>query len=254
MLTTAWVSLCVLWSVRAVPPAYSAPAIAPWALGLLLLAAMLLTRWAQTRPEERYPRVVIVVGGVVAVLGLAWVTYGIRSPGEFWRRLVDWGDFISPVFLGVVACAFMWWQGILLGRSSVPQEQLERGFYRGTAALALIYAVNQIRPLITADEGLFTALLFFATGLSSLALVSVENARRWQSEVMGQWPALNRYWLGTVGAVIGGILAIGLLAGGLFSPDLFEQVAGFLYLGTSAEPPQERVRPELDALVSDWTA
>lgn len=33
-----------------------------------------------------------------------------------------------------------------------------------------------------------------------------------------------------------------------------EQVAGFLYLGTSAEPPQERVRPELDALVSDWTA
>ncbi len=31
-----------------------------------------------------------------------------------------------------------------------------------------------------------------------------------------------------------------------------EQVAGFLYLGSFGEPPQERVRPELADIVSDW--
>lgn len=33
-----------------------------------------------------------------------------------------------------------------------------------------------------------------------------------------------------------------------------EQVAGFLYLGSFGEPPQERVRPELADIVSDWSA
>lgn len=31
-----------------------------------------------------------------------------------------------------------------------------------------------------------------------------------------------------------------------------EQVAGFLYLGSFGDPPQERVRPELADIVSDW--
>ncbi len=31
-----------------------------------------------------------------------------------------------------------------------------------------------------------------------------------------------------------------------------EQVAGFLYLGSIGEAPQERVRPDLDAIVSEW--
>ncbi|WP_419252119.1 nitroreductase [Caulobacter sp. ErkDOM-YI] len=32
-----------------------------------------------------------------------------------------------------------------------------------------------------------------------------------------------------------------------------EQVAGFLYLGTSSEQPQERVRPDVAAITSEWT-
>ena len=32
-----------------------------------------------------------------------------------------------------------------------------------------------------------------------------------------------------------------------------EQVAGFIYLGSFGEPPQERVRPDMAAIVSDWT-
>jgi len=32
-----------------------------------------------------------------------------------------------------------------------------------------------------------------------------------------------------------------------------EQVAGFIYLGTSSEQPQERVRPDVTAITSEWT-
>jgi len=32
-----------------------------------------------------------------------------------------------------------------------------------------------------------------------------------------------------------------------------EQVAGYLYLGTAAEPPQERVRPDVAAITTHWT-
>jgi len=33
-----------------------------------------------------------------------------------------------------------------------------------------------------------------------------------------------------------------------------EKVAGYIHIGTPAEAPQERVRPDMDAIVSHWTA
>jgi nitroreductase len=32
-----------------------------------------------------------------------------------------------------------------------------------------------------------------------------------------------------------------------------EQVAGYLYLGTSTEQPQERVRPDVAAITTEWS-
>src|SRR5205085_8083497 len=73
-------------------------------------------------------------------------------------------------------------------------------------------------------------LAFFATGLAGLALVSVENARRAEEGLTGSWPALNRYWLGTVASVIGSILLAGLLLASILSPQTFERVSGVLNL------------------------
>jgi hypothetical protein len=199
--------------------------LSPLALAGLLLASLYATRWAlRPRPAPALGPGLLVLGGVAAVFGVAWLTYGITSPGEFWRRLVDWGEFVSPVFLGLVACAYMWWQGIVLGRSPVPQEHLERTFYGGIAAFAVLFSVNQLRPLLHSSEALLAALSFFATGLACLALVSVENARRWQAQGSNAWPSLNRYWLGTVLSVIGSILLAGLLVGALLSPEVFTRL------------------------------
>ena len=32
-----------------------------------------------------------------------------------------------------------------------------------------------------------------------------------------------------------------------------ERIAGFIYIGTAAQPPDERTRPEIDDIVTDWT-
>ena len=237
VLNTAWVWLWVLWSVRAVPPQVVAHPLSPFLLGFLLLAGFAVTRWALAgagapqlygRPVD--PRVLVTIIGLLLVTAAIWLTYASVGPLALLHEIVDWGNFISPVFLGLLACAFLWLQGIQLGRSALPQESLERAFYRGILALGLLFMVNQLRPLIATAEALTAALAFFATGLAGLALVSVENARRAEPGLSGAWPALNRYWLGTVASVIGSILLAGLLVAGLLSPDAFERVASVVNL------------------------
>ena len=235
VLNTAWVWLWGLWSVRAVPPQVVARPLSPLLLGLLLLGGFVVTRWAlagtlQLGGRRVDPRLLVAVSGLLLVLAAVWQTYAFIGPLGLLRELVDWGNFISPVFLGLLACAYLWLQGIQLGRSALPQEDLERAFYGGIVALGLLFTVNQLRPLIATSEALTAALAFFATGLAGLALVSVENARRAEAGHGGSWPALNRYWLGTVASVIGSILLAGLLLAGLLSPDTFERLASAVNL------------------------
>jgi hypothetical protein len=231
VLNTAWVWLWVLWSVRAVPPQVVAAAFSPLLLGLLFLCSFVVTRWALAATAPRVdPRLLITLSGMVLVFAAVWQAYAFVGPLGLLRELVDWGNFISPVFLGLVACAFLWLQGIQLGRSALPQENLERAFYGGILAIGLLFTVNQLRPLIATVEALTAALAFFATGLAGLALVSVENARRAEAGLAGSWPALNRYWLGTVASVIGSILLAGLLLASILSPQTFEHLANAINL------------------------
>jgi hypothetical protein len=223
VLNSAWLGLWVLWSVRAVPPEIAAPPVSPLVLGLLLMTAAFLTRkTVYADGPVRNPRLLLAGLGVLAIFAATWLTVGVGSMPAYLTSLVDWGEFISPVFVGVVACAFMWWRGIVLGRSQLPHENLERAFYGGILALAMLFAANQYRPLIASGEALLAALAFFATGLGSLSLVSITRARRLEESETGHWPALNRYWLGTVASVIGSILLGGLLAASLLSPSTFE--------------------------------
>jgi hypothetical protein len=222
VLNCAWLGLWVLWSVRAVPPDMAAPPVSPVVLWLLYLAAALTTRRLvyADRPSVN-PRLALAALGVACVFAATWLTYGNSGQRGYFAALTDWGDFNSPVFIGVLACAFMWWRGIVLGRSQLPHENLERAFYGGILALAVLFAANQYRPLIAPGEALLAALSFFATGLGSLSLVSITRARRLEESETGHWPALNRYWLGTVAGVIGSILLGGLLTASLLSPATF---------------------------------
>ncbi len=225
VLTAAWVRLWVLWVARAGLPAVDYPPVSPLLLGGLLVAAALLTRAVLERGGEFGPARVLIVGaGLAAIAASLWWTFRFESLGAFMVALGDWGDHISPVLFGLLACAFMWWQGIAMAVANWPQQHLERSFLVGIIGLALLFAVNQSNPHITASEAMTTTLALFGAGLGALALVSFENARRYHEGTTGTRLTLNRYWLITVASVIGMILAAALIAATLFTPEVYAGV------------------------------
>ena len=223
VLTAAWVGLWVQWVARAGLPEVNYPAVPPVLLGLLLAGA------AHAHPRRVGPQqrsgpgaaALIVVGGLAAVAGSLWWTFRFATPDAFLVGLGDRGQYISPVLVGLLACAFMWWQGIAIAVAQWPQQHLERSFYVGIVGLAVLFAANVSLPVISAGEAVSTTVTLFAAGLGALALVSFENARRYHEGTVGTRLALNRYWLITVASVIGGIVVAGLVAATLFSPGAY---------------------------------
>jgi hypothetical protein len=219
VLTTAWVHLWLVWVARAGLPQVNYPPVSPLLLALLLAGAAVLTRYSLDRSGGLGPARSIIVGvGLAAIAFSLWWTFRFGSLGAFLAGLADWGRYISPVLAGLVACAFMWWQGIVLAVAHWPQQHMERSFYFGIGGLAALFVANQSRPVITATEAVSTTVALFGAGLGALALVSFENARRYHEGTTGTRLSLNRYWVITVASVIGAILLAALLAATLFSP------------------------------------
>jgi hypothetical protein len=190
---------------------------------LLVLLGTWVTRLALRRelPPNR-ARVLVIVAGFAALLGAARITYGARFPLEYVRGLLAWGPFISPEFLSLLASGYLWWLGIVIGRSPLPHEQLEWSFFGGLLALAALLLTNSLRALVTPSEALWATQAFFATGLGALALAAIERRRRSQPAVIGSRTAFNRYWLGTVAGVVGAVLLGGLLVAALLAPQALE--------------------------------
>ncbi len=224
-LTAAWVGLWVLWVARAGLPEVNYPPVSPLLLGLLVFGAALLTRVSLERSGGLGPARLLIVGaGLAAIAAALWWTFRFAGIGAFLVALGDWGQYISPVLMALLACAFMWWQGIQLAVANWPQQFLERSFGVGVIGLALLFAVNQSNPLIAPGEAVSTTVALFGAGLGALALVSFENARSYHEGATGTRLALNRYWLITIASVIGVILAAGLVAATLFSPGVYDSL------------------------------
>ena len=229
VLTTAWLTLWLRWAVRLGQAERPAPILSPWVILLVILTGAFVTRLALSReaapprsaltfpwdPGPRARRLVLNAGAVTIALAL-WLTFGRRFPFQFLGRLLDWGHFIAPEFIQLIAALYLWLRGITIGRSRIPYDDLERAFYSGIVALAVVLGFNRFTPLLAADETTTAILTFFTAGLGALALGSFERARRQQSET---GLAFNRHWLATVAGVIGAILGGGLLLAGLAAPE-----------------------------------
>jgi hypothetical protein len=219
VLYSAWLGAWVRWLVRAAAIDRFAPQFPGWLmLALTLLAAFAARRALSSRLPLRAVRWGLIAFGFALVLGAQWAMYGAQFPAGYFRGLVDWGFFISPELIVLLAATFLVWRGQLIGRSLLPHDDLVRAFNVGFFALAVLFIFNRFDPFLSPDEALGPALLFFAAGLGALALSSIERARRQQKEATGLWLALNRYWLITAAAVIGALLGLGLIAVALVSP------------------------------------
>jgi hypothetical protein len=223
VLAVAWLGLWVRWLVRLAAADRFAPEF-PAALMLVIVGAVALAARLTLNSPLPLPlaRLAVLGVGLAAIVGAQQAMYGPRFPVEYFSSLVDWQlAFVPPELIVLVASIYLMWKGIAVGSDQIPHATLVRNFYDGFAALIVLFVLNHFNPLMTAGEAFLPILLFFATGLSALALSSFERARRQQREATGIWLALNRYWLATAASVVGGLVLLGLIVTAVVAPETF---------------------------------
>jgi len=220
IIVVAWFNPAVTWFMRAAGPDRLAATPSPlWMVGVILAGAF-ITRAVLTR-KVNHPRLVIVVGGLVVMLVTAAVSYRGPSLLTYVQDLMNWGQLISPELVLLIAAAALWWRGILIGRSqSLVEENLERTFFNGVIALALLLYFNHLTDWLSTSDLLLAVLTFFAASLAALMIVNIERARLQRSDPGFQF---NRHWISTMIGVIGAILLGAVALAGIFSPNTLRQ-------------------------------
>jgi len=215
-----WVGLLVhVWS-RSVMP-YRPDLIAlPWVFGLLAISTGFAQLGVYVVKTNWRAILLIVLGGLGTIaltlyLSLDASRPAIWEPRWFGLALHDPGASIVTLIIAV----WLWWWGIRTGRERVHYDLFASDFAWGTLMLAsagvIVYA-TRAAPL---REVVFALIPFFAIGLATLAISNLQSTRRFEGGRTDQALAMNRYWLGTVAAVIGVLLLAGLLLGQLFAPE-----------------------------------
>lgn len=194
--------------------------ITPFMVFGLLAASIACTQCGVYVIKSRWRSVVLIVsGGLVAIalslyLGLEASRSAIWEPG--------WLTFLArqPAATGVilVMAVWLWWWGILTGRQRVYYDPLTADFSGGLIMLGIGAAVAYATRLVALSQVVLSLVLFFAIGLAATAIANLQSARRFEGSRASQPLAINRYWLITVGVVIGAVLVAGLLLGQLFAP------------------------------------
>lgn len=229
-----WLQLLQRWLTPAVPH----PWVPLWSIPIFLLSAAFLARQALARTKSlRRARLMVVAIGLVAILVLLWWQY-YRGTLALWDWQWLWrvGYALShpdvdplPMFTVLVGVG-LWLRGVLDGRYTLTHDAIWRAFTMAFVAMGLLLLVVQLDPRgLPSNTGRWL-LLLIASGLSALALSSLQLSSitgRWETGRETQLP-LNRYWLASVGVVIGVMLLVGLAVGAVVSPATVAHAFGWV--------------------------
>jgi len=221
-LTTCWLALWVRW-VMVISGLASEPSVHPLLMISVIVVGALVTRWAvaatQNNIELQRPQRIVAITGLVSVVAILWITFGRRFPIDYFFNLTDWSRIVSAEALALGVAALLWWRAIRIGRDDDLHATAQREFSGGILALTTLFVFNKVNPQISTPEAFWPILCFFAIGLGSLALAGFEQDRRIQKSTTGTSLGISRHWLGTVGAIIGLILAGAVMVAAIASPD-----------------------------------
>lgn len=248
--------------------------IPPLIVFALLAGGTLCAQIAVFRLREgRAGTILVAGGGLLAVAFTLYLALGASLLENF-----------GALILLLVVAAFLWRWGIVVGREPQTYDTYARNFAYGLVGLASAVFIAYVTRVAPLSAFVLPILLYFGIGLALLAISSLREAQKYERAETGESFALNRYWLGTVGAVIGALLIVGLLLGGLFAPEaargllgilavllgvltriflLVVYVIAFLFFGAleligrvvhlqpTTQPPQIQEPPRLDELFKD---
>jgi hypothetical protein len=181
--------------------------------------------------SPRAATVLVVLTGLVALLLALYLRIG-AGRWAFWQPSWLAAAARTPALALAVLLPAVWlWRwGILTGREPPGYDTYAGNFVLGLCALALAIGIVYASHIVPMQGVLLTLLLFFAIGLATMAIASVQDTRRFERQQSAQSLALNRYWLGTVGVVIGVLVIAGMLLAQIFAPDAITRLLGLLGL------------------------
>jgi Domain of unknown function (DUF4129) len=216
-----WVWLLLSLLLRVVAPG-SGDYIAPLTVFALLALGTLLTQYGEFHSKRSAQAAwLVALAGLAAVSLTLYLAIGVnRGPLWDWHWLRGILDNLTASAIVFFAAVWLWRLGILAGREPLTHDTFSRNFTIGVFALTLALAFAFATQVVPPSGLIEPILLFFGIGLGALAIASLQDTRRYERALLGEWFGLNRYWLGTVGAVIGVLLIAGFVLGQLFAPGI----------------------------------
>ncbi|WP_436641227.1 nitroreductase family protein [Microbaculum sp. FT89] len=112
--------------------------------------------------------------------------------------------------------------------ASAEAEAVERGKRTGGPLVVAVISRTSDHPKVPAWEQELSA------GAACMNLLHAAHASGYAGQWLTGWPAFD--------ADVATLLAV----------EANERIAGFVYIGTPAEPPSERDRPDLSRIVTEW--
>jgi hypothetical protein len=215
IIAVAWLEPWVMWATRNAAPQRTTPFVSPGLMIAIVLSGALVTRVVAAHSTTWMQMAGRVMGAsFIAIVAVELLALDARSPLDYLTGFVTWNGFFSPEVIVLVVTAILWLRGILIGRADVLREDLESMFYTGIVALVILLVFDATRPVVPFTDLFWSTLTFFVASLLALALVGPEHAHFWQRETSVVRLMLSRYWLLTIGTIIGFILLIALAFAG----------------------------------------
>ena len=110
-------------------------------------------------------------------------------------------NYTRSAALAGLFSALLWWRGGRLEATEFPLEQLSFTFRIGLIVLSVVAVVDMLHA---ADLKMFPLMfVYFASGLIGLSIGHIFPAE--------SWPQLQQKWGRIIGAVVGGVMVVGLL-------------------------------------------
>jgi hypothetical protein len=228
-LTALWLGVWVEWLLGAWFAGFALPRLWPAGLALAGLASAVLTNIALDRRHVARPaaRAALAGAGGVAVFLLVGWALGARVSAEALRTGTRFAGVVGPGATAFLAGLYAWWRGERLGRSPLGNQAVRSAFYTGVTALAPLLVLNGLFAAVSSALVLGTLVLFFALGLTGLALSSLHHLRRQQPSGPAAL-SMSRQWLLTSSAIIVSVLGAGLLAARVAAPQALDRLTASL--------------------------
>ncbi|MCJ7604776.1 MAG: DUF4129 domain-containing protein [Dehalococcoidales bacterium] len=210
------------------------PALSLGSVIVVLVISLAVTRFLNRRDDWSLAvvRSVIIGLGIVVFIVVLRLEYSpVEGTGWFehaGQMLSVSFESPSTILVAMPVLVFLWWRGIVLGRTTSYFKDIYSSFIIGMVALILLIIIWWISGSserfseLGSDVG-WNVIAFFFFGLLAIAVCHLYNMRRSMPKEEAALTSVWR-WLPIMLGVVGGMVLAGLGIASIFSPEFFATV------------------------------